>query len=122
MAGIIFLLDDSAKEYAPVSADRLADPPAVVVATVCCHADAPLSDYVKGLLKNKYCTAYQGDHFGSSDQYQTAWRIIRRVLDSNKTASVRPFIRNLEGILQNRTQTGSRVKRSFFQRLFSFLN
>lgn len=122
VAGVIYLLDASNKEYTPISVDKFEVPPSVVLATVHCHADMPMPNEAKDLLKKKYDKAYHGDHFGSSDQYQTAWRIISRVLDGGKDGvPVQPVICSLEGILQNRTPTagkGEAIKQIF--RIFLF--
>ncbi|KAF5321747.1 hypothetical protein D9619_000416 [Psilocybe cf. subviscida] len=123
VAGIIYLLDPSNRDYTPVSADRIDVPPSVVLATVHCHAGATISNEEKSSLKSKYGTAYQGDHFGSSDQYQTAWRIICRVLDgSDDGVCVQSVIDSLEGILQNHTQTGGKGETftQTFLRIFRF--
>ncbi|KAF5321008.1 hypothetical protein D9619_000420 [Psilocybe cf. subviscida] len=124
VAGIIYLLDPSNRDYTPVSADRIEVPPSVVLATIRCHAGVPISNEETSLLKSKYGAAYQGDHFGSSDQYETAWRIITRVLDgSNNGVFVQPVINSLEGILQSHTQTagkGETIKQTFLRKIFRF--
>ncbi|KAF5322730.1 hypothetical protein D9619_000412 [Psilocybe cf. subviscida] len=124
VAGIIYLLDASNRDYYPVSADRIDVPPSVVLATVQCHAAGPISTDVKRSLKSKYGAAYQEDHFGSANQYEIAWKIIRRVLDGSKNGvSVQPVIDSLEGILQSRTQAvgkGETITHLFLRKIFRF--
>lgn len=96
------MLDPSDRDYTPISPDKIEVPTPIVVVTVQCYAGGPLRDDVEMSLKRKYGEAYQGDHFGTSDQYQSAWRAIYRVLDSGRTpASVQSVVRGLEVILQD---------------------
>lgn len=118
---MIYLLDITTPGSNGVNLSNLRPPPSCELVTVACHDEnaVHLDKKIKA-LKERYPSLTQEDHFGSTnrDQPETAWKIIHRIIDSGKHATVQTVIQSLETLLQDKPKAR---KLGFFSKLFKFL-